>query len=538
MSDEQRSADESLMKLGYQQEMQRTRNLWQTLFMSLAILAIPFGLATTISTGLVGGGPATMFWGFVLVSCFMVPVVLSLAEICAKFPTSAGTYYWSFRLASPRRRILLSWINGWLNLAGNWMVSLSVTFGTTQLLIAGIGIFHPDWVATTWQTCTEENPAAAALFADGPIDLLLVAITFVFTGIGIFFNGALPSIDIASAVWIFLGTVVTMVCLSVKAGVGRRSASFAFGFFDPSNSGWVPGWSFFIGLLPPAFAYSAVCMIASMAEEVKNPSVNLPRAMIWQVPIGLVNGIVYLLPIMFTLPDIEALLAVPGGQPIGVLYTTVMGSKAGGFGVWIILFGIGVFCGISILCAASRTTWAFARDKAIPFHRTFAYIPPGKSVPLNAYLLSTLVQLLLGLIYLGSSTAFNAFVGVAVMCLGASYAIPIAISLANGRRDVKDSPYPLGRWGIPLNVISIAWVAFEIVLFSMPPVVPVTEVTMNYASVVFVGFGVISAGWYMISGRHHYTGPPQPREDRYESEAKAPVPQEDEDVNGKSSHSA
>ncbi|KAL0065610.1 hypothetical protein AAF712_007388 [Marasmius tenuissimus] len=35
---------------------------------------------------------------------------------------------------------------------------------------------------------------------------------------------------------------------------------------------------------------------------------------------------------------------------------------------------------------------------------------------------------------------------------------------------------------------------------------------MNYASVVFVGFGVISAVWYMIGGRHHYRGPPEPRE--------------------------
>jgi len=41
-----------------------------------------------------------------------------------------------------------------------------------------------------------------------------------------------------------------LISLSVKAVVGRRPASFALGFFDPSASGWVPGWSFFVGLLP------------------------------------------------------------------------------------------------------------------------------------------------------------------------------------------------------------------------------------------------------------------------------------------------
>ena len=41
-----------------------------------------------------------------------------------------------------------------------------------------------------------------------------------------------------------------LISLSVKAMAGRRPASFALGFFDPSASGWTPGWSFFVGLLP------------------------------------------------------------------------------------------------------------------------------------------------------------------------------------------------------------------------------------------------------------------------------------------------
>jgi hypothetical protein len=89
------------------------------------------------------------------------------------------------------------------------------------------------------------------------------------------------------------------------------------------------------------------------------------------------------------------------------------------------------------------------------------------------------IQVLLGLIYLGSSAAFNAFVGVAVICLGCSNAMPVAISLANGRRDVADSPFPLGRFGFALNVAAIVWVIFEVVLFCMPAVVPVTSITMS-----------------------------------------------------------
>ncbi|ESK89515.1 hypothetical protein Moror_16074 [Moniliophthora roreri MCA 2997] len=485
-------ADEGLQKLGYEQQMKRSRNVWHILFMTLAIMAVPFGLSTPIATSLVAGGPAVIFWGFILVSVLTLTTALSLAEIIAKYPTSAGAYYWCFQLASPRYRLLLSWINGWLTLVGDWTVSLSVCFGTAQLLVAGIGIFHPDWVATAWQTY-----------------LIFMGITLVATAIGIFFNRALPALDVLFAIWLVLGTIVMLVCLSAKADVGRKPASFALGFFDPSGSGWTPGWSFFIGLLPVPYTYSAICMISSMAEEVHNPTVDLPRAMAWQVPIGMLSGIFFLLPILFTLPDIETLLEVPGGQPLGVMYTLIMGTRGGGFGMWFIIFGVGIFCAISISCAASRATWAFARDKALPFHRAFSHVH-SSGTPLNAYLLSTTIQLLLGLIYLGSSTAFNAFVGVAVICLGASNGMTILISLMNGRKDMVDSPFPLGKWGVPLNTIAVLWVMFEIVLFCMPAVVPVTRVTMNYASVVFVGFGVISAGWYLISGRYHYAGPPQP----------------------------
>lgn len=189
---------------------------------------------------------------------------------------------------------------------------------------------------------------------------------------------------------------------------------------------------------------------------------------------------------------------------------------------------IGIFCAISICCAASRATWSFARDHAIPCSRFFTRINHGflEGVPLNAYLLATLIQILLGLIFLGSSAAFNAFVGVGVICLGASYAMPVLLSILNGRREMRDAPYNLGRWGYLVNWIAVLWVLFEIVLFSMPAVIPVTPTTMSgyppsptsppvtfvlrilwlkmvtlidYASVVFVGFAVISAIWYIIS---------------------------------------
>jgi len=182
---------------------------------------------------------------------------------------------------------------------------------------------------------------------------------------------------------------------------------------------------------------------------------------------------------------------------------------------------IGIFCAISICCAASRATWSFARDNAIPYSKFFAKVNHRfpKGVPLNAYLLATLIQVLLGLIFLGSSAAFNAFVGVGVICLGASYAMPVLLSVLGKRREMQDAPFTLGRWGYFINCFAVLWVIFETILFSMPAVIPVTPVTMNYASVVFIGFAVISGIWYLINGRQHYSGPPISEENWTQNDA-------------------
>lgn len=167
----------------------------------------------------------------------------------------------------------------------------------------------------------------------------------------------------------------------------------------------------------------------------------------------------------------------------------------------IFVLGVAAFCSISITTAASRTTWAFARDQGIPFSNLWVKLI-GDQVPIMALALLTIVQMLLGLISLGSPSAFTAFVSCGVIALAAGYAIVIAISMFTGRKAVSTA-----RWRCPntigyiLNAISVAWIAFQLVLFSMPAPLPVAVNSMNYASVVLVGFMLISAVYFVIHGR-------------------------------------
>jgi hypothetical protein len=73
-------------------------------------------------------------------------------------------------------------------------------------------------------------------------------------------------------------------------------------------------------------------------------------------------------------------------------------------------------------------------------------------MPLNAFFLNVAVQVALTCLYFGSTAAFNAFIGVAVICLGSSYLVPIAISFFRGRTEVKYGRFYKGKLGAFCNV--------------------------------------------------------------------------------------
>ncbi|KAI0181614.1 amino acid transporter [Hypoxylon sp. FL1284] len=483
---------ENLTILGYVPELQRNRSMFTLLFQSLAIAAIPYGFGGPLISAIYGGGQLPMFLGWIVVLILAECIALSLSELASRYPTSAGPYYWSFQLASPRYRTVLSFITGWTWLIGNWTISLSVNFGFASMLAAAISLFEPDFSIQSWQLL-----------------LIFYAICLLTFFMAAFGNKLLPLVDTICAVFTAVSILVTCIYVSVKADVGRHSPSYTLGHYDTTLSGWNE-FSFWIGILPSAYTFSAIGMISSMAEECGDPTVKLPNAISLCVPVGGIAGLFFIIPLCATLPDLADILDAPVGQALPYIFGRVTGSPGGGLALTVLVLIITLFCSLSITVAASRCTWAFARDNAIPLARLWAKVDERHGTPIWALGLTTIIEMLLGLINLGSSSAFLAFVSVGVISLAVSYGIPIAISLFHKRKEVNSARWTMGKYlGLVVNLLASAWIAFEVVLFSMPTALPVTEVSMNYAIVVFVGFMALSAIWYGIYARKVYRGPPE-----------------------------
>ena len=262
---------DALAILGYKPELQRNRSMVTLLFQSLAIAAIPYGEGGPLISAIYGGGPMSIFVGWIVVLVLNECIAISLGELASRYPTSAGPYYWSFQIAS-KGKTILSFITGWTWLIGNWTITLSVNFGLASLLAATAAMYHPNWAASDWQLLL--------------IFYAVCLVTFVICAYG---NRFLPMVDTICAAWTALSIVVILIALSVKANVGRHSAGYALGHYDESFSGW-GGFTFFIGLLPAAYTFSAIGMISSMAEECAEPTVKVPWAIALCVPVGGLAG--------------------------------------------------------------------------------------------------------------------------------------------------------------------------------------------------------------------------------------------------------
>jgi amino acid transporter len=247
--------------------------------------------------------------------------------------------------------------------------------------------------------------------------------------------------------------VCIIICLLVVAKEGRREASWVFGSFEP-NAGWPAGWSFFIGLLQAAYATSATGMIISLCEEVREPAIMVPKAMVGTIVINFIAGLLFLIPLCFVMPTIADILNE--SQPTPVIFKHALGSSVGAFCLMIPLLVLGLICGIGCVTATSRCTWAFARDGGIPGSGWWKTVHKKLDIPFNALVLSMVVEICLGLIYFGSQAAYNAFSGVGVIFLTMSYACPIAVSLIFRRReDIKNGSFNFGIFGLIANVFAL-----------------------------------------------------------------------------------
>lgn len=106
-----------------------------------------------------------------------------------------------------------------------------------------------------------------------------------------------------------------------------------------------------------------------MAEEVKNASRVVPRAIQISVLLNGTLGLAMLVAYLFCLGDLNDVVEASATLGYAYLYVFLKGtgSPAGAATMAMVMWVLGVCCLVGLMAATSRQLWSFARDNAVPF---------------------------------------------------------------------------------------------------------------------------------------------------------------------------
>lgn len=302
----------------------------------------------------------------------------------------------------------------------------------------------------------------------------------------------------------FFATLITMWVLGP-----RSSASEVFGGFE-DNAGWGNvGLAVILGQLSSVLSLSGADAATHMSEELRDASRTLPLAMIWTIVSNGLLGFIMLVTFCFMLGDVESVISSPTGQPhIQIMYNATQ-SKAGTSALAAITIAITLFGTVNMVTSCSRQTFAFARDNGLPYASFFSSVQHSWGIPLNSVIFSFIVSILLALINIGSTVAFNSIASLGTGALMSSYIISISCMFVKRWRNETLLPckFSLGKSGIWINAISVLYLTFAFVVGFFPTFPHPTPDLMNWNVLIYGAVVVFSLVYYFIKGQYVYVGP-------------------------------
>ncbi len=206
------------------------------------------------------------------------------------------------------------------------------------------------------------------------------------------------------------------------------------------------------------------------------------------------------------------MLKTKTGYPfIQVIFNVTESYPATNFLTSIVLL-MATFSCVTIMASASRQMYAFGRDKGLPCSAWLSQVHPTLGVPVNSVVLSTVISILLSLINIGSTVAFNSLVSLGSGTLMVSYIVCIGCFMwrrSCGSEPIPPAKFSLGRWALPVNIIAICYlsIVFIIAFFPAVPLPALDAQSMNWSSLIFTVVVVFAMAYYFAWSRHVYQGP-------------------------------
>jgi amino acid transporter len=467
-----------LEELGYRQELSRRLRLFDNAAMGFATISPVVGLYAVVFIGTVVAGPA---WVWVLPvallgQCLLLAVY---AELASEFPIAGGAYQWSRRLMGGA----YGWLSGWVAICAYAVANTTIAYLGAPWALTLVGI----------------EPTPNAIVAMATVFLLVCALV---GALGIDVLGRAVKAGIAAEAVASVGIGLALLLVFRNQDVSLLTHTLG----AEKLSGGSVGAGMLAALAVGGWVFIGFDACVGASEETRGAARHVPRA-IW-IALLSVAAVVILNAVAAALahPNPADVVAGRDVDPVSTAVVTSFGSWSAKPFAAVVLVAF-LACGMAAQALTARTIFSVARDDVLPGSRFLRRVDRRKA-PIGAIVATTAVgclSLLLGLnsAAVGSLIAFGT---------AAIYVAFLLVALAALIARVRGTWIPgggvrLGRAGLVVNVLAVAWLTFETVNIAWPreslapPGAPAYQVWA--APIVLAVIGVGGLSYLVVAKPHH-----------------------------------
>src|SRR5580698_2662878 len=425
-----------LARFGYKQELKRSLGTFSSFAVAFSYISPSTGIFTLFFLGLTTiGGVFIWTWPAVALGQFII--ALNFAEVTSHFPLAGSVFQWSKYMANRA----YSWFTGWIyHFAG--MLTVTAVVATLPLALIpalqGLG-----WTSLSFSLHAQLVVALITLVVITVLNIYVVRLVAIINNTGVLFE--------------ILGMFVfALILLAFHNHQGFHVVTNSAGFHvGPS--------SFLAAMFMSLFVIYGFDTASTLAEETKDPRRAAPKAVLFSIIGAFIIGGVFLLATLMAIPNLKTAIGGAWGpqniieanfsHPFATLYLFVVSAAI-------------FVCCLSIMAATIRLCFGMARDNQLPFSQHLAKVSPSLHTPVWTCIVVALI----------SAVPFIQYSGAGIIAIAATAMIYLSYFLGNLAilRDRlrgwprTSSPFRLGRWGLTINLIGLAYGGAMLVNFAWP----------------------------------------------------------------------
>jgi urea carboxylase system permease len=455
-----------LAGFGYRPVLDRTLGGFSSFAAGFSYISILTGVFQMFYVGYGAGGPA-FFWTWPAVFLGQLTVGLCFAELSAQYPLSGGVYQWSRRTGGRA----VGWMAGWVYLCGS-VISLSAVALAPEATLPQISpVFH-----------LIGDPSDASDSARNAVVLgcVVIAATTAINVAGVRLMARINNVGVAAEL---VGVLLLIGLLAVRAVRGPTVLFDTQGRGDGRPMGYLG--PFLAAALMASYVLYGFDTAGTLAEETDQPRRRAPRAILQALSAAACSGGLLILFSLLAVndPGRPDLGQINGG--LSVLVKDVLGPGLGTVFLADVILAIFV-CALAVHAGTVRLVFAMARDNNLPMARSLGHVAERTQVPiLPALMIGALAAILL-IANINLPHVIRTIPSIAIVWVNLAYlmvTLPMLVARfrrGRGRRSVADPVaqastaagrrrlFSMGRLGLPVNTIAVAWGVFVVLNISWP----------------------------------------------------------------------